>query len=125
MDYYDFFKLCKIDVSEDDVSSLEKDGFDMETIFFTVQNGTEENINSIMTSLKTKISKALSIRFSTMCLIIREYMNHFTSNGMIAKSTTMVDIMEWNNMERNLDSSSSLITKPKINDSIPMENTHS
>ena len=33
MDYYDFFKLCKIDVSEDDVSSLENDGFDMETIF--------------------------------------------------------------------------------------------
>ena len=43
MNHYQFVKLCRIDLSKDDVNNLENDGRDMEIIFFIVNNGTEDN----------------------------------------------------------------------------------
>ena len=72
VDHYEFFKLCKIDIAEGDVTSLLEDGYTMEEILFTVQNSPADDISLILTSLKSNIPKALKSRFRNMCLIIRE-----------------------------------------------------
>ena len=121
VDHYEFFKLCKINIEEDDVTSLLEDGYTMEEILFTVQNSPADDISLILTSLKSNIPKALKSRFRNMCLIIREYMNKFTNNGMLPKDTTMEDIMEWHHMDKNLNQVSS-IPKAKSNESMYLEN---
>ena len=82
MNYYQFFKLCRIDLSKDDVNGLENDGFDMEMIFFIANNGTEDDIDAILTSLKSKVTKALFIRFRNIFPVIREHIRIFTANGV-------------------------------------------
>ena len=93
----------------------------MEMIFFIVNNGAEDDIDAILISLKSKVSKALSIRIRNMCLVIREYIRNFTTNGMIASTTTMADILEWKNMDRHMEIVFIPMTKPKLNDSISEE----
>ena len=66
VDHYDFFKLYKININKDDVTSSLEDGDTMEKILFTVQNSLVEDINEILTSLKFKIPKALKSRFRNM-----------------------------------------------------------
>ena len=121
VDHYDFFKLCKININEDDVTSLLEDGYTIEEILFTVQNSPVEDISEILTSIKSKIPKALKSRFRNMCLIIREYMNKFTNRGILPKNITMEEIMDWHHMEKNLDQVSSPIPKTKSDESEYLE----
>ena len=117
VDHYDFFKLCKIDITEGDVTSLLEDGYTMEEILFTVQNSPIEDINEILTSLSSNIPKALKSRFKNMCLIIRDYMDKFSNHGILPKNTTAEDLMEWYHLEKNLDKVSSPIPKEKSDES--------
>ena len=100
MNHQQFFKLSNITVTDDDVTALEKDGFDMDTIFFIVNNGSEDDLDEIIKSIPTQVPKALSIRFRNMCLILRDYM--LSSNGVLFNTVTMTDVMEWNNMDKYL-----------------------
>ena len=115
MNHQQFFKLSNITVTDDDVSALGKEGFDMETIFFIVNNGSEDDLDEIIKSIPTKVPKALSIRFRNMCLIIRDYMRNFSTNGVLFNTVTMADVMEWNNMDKYLTTKQ---VQPKNNDSI-------
>ena len=122
VDHYEFFKLCKINIKEDDVTVLLEDGYTIEEILFTVQNSPVEDISEILTSIKSKIPKALKSRFRNMCLIIREYMSKFTKRGILPKNITMEEIMDWHHMEKNLDQVSSPIPKTKSDESAYLEN---
>ena len=94
MNHQQFFKLSNITVTDDDVSALGEEGFDMETIFFIVNNGSEDDLDEIIKSIPTKVPKALSIRFRNMCLIIRDYMRNFSTNGVIL--ILLPWLMSWN-----------------------------
>ena len=41
--YSKFFKLCKITLSKDDFTNLIKDVYDMDNIYFIIQNGEVQN----------------------------------------------------------------------------------
>ena len=41
--HYELFKLYKINLSKDDANSLENAWYDIEEIYFTVQNGTVDD----------------------------------------------------------------------------------
>ena len=113
MNHQEFFKLSNITIKDDDVTTLNKEGFDMDTIFFIVNNGSESDIDEILKPISTKVPKALSIRFRNMCLILRDYM--LSSNGVLFNTVTMADVMEWNNMDKYLTTKQ---VQPKNNDSI-------
>ena len=100
MNHHQFFKLSNITIKDDDVTTLVKQGFDMDTILFIVNNGSEGDIDEILIPISSKIPKALSIRFRNMCLILRDYM--VSSNGQLFDNVTMTDVMEWNNLDKYL-----------------------
>ena len=98
MNHQQFFKLSNITIKDDDVTTLQKEGFDMDTILFIVNNGSEGDIDEILKPIPSKVPKALSIRFRNMCLILRDYM--VSSNGQLFDNVTMTDVMEWNNLDK-------------------------
>ena len=54
----EFFGLCNIIVTEDDVTKLLDDGYTMTNIYLIVQDGDREDIDEILTSLVSKVPKA-------------------------------------------------------------------
>ena len=101
-DHYEFFKLCKINITEKDVNNLVDNGFDMEEIFFNVKTNNEEALKLIKSCLITTINLAQECRFRNMIPIIRDYMSKYTP-GHIRKGTTMKEIMDWHDMMKNVD----------------------
>ena len=101
-DHYEFFLLCNIKINEQDVKSLNDNGFDMKEIFFNVQFGTKEDIETIKKCLITPLKLAQECRFRNMIQIMREYINRFTS-GYISNKITMKDLVEWNTLEKNVE----------------------
>ena len=54
MNHQEFFKLSNITLKDDDVTTLVKQGFDMDTIFFIVNNGSEDDIDKILKPNRSK-----------------------------------------------------------------------
>ena len=68
MNHHQFFKLSNITITDDDVTKLEKHAFDMDNILFIVNNGSEQDIDSILVPISENIPKALSISLETCVL---------------------------------------------------------
>ena len=71
--HYEFFKLCKINITEEDVKILVNNGFDMEAIFFNVKTSKKEALEIIKSCLVTKFNLVQECRFRNMIPVIRDY----------------------------------------------------
>ena len=60
-DHYEFFKLCKINITEEDVNNLVDNGFDMEEIFFNVKTNNKDGLEIIKSCLVNKINLAVNL----------------------------------------------------------------
>ena len=100
----EFFGLCNIIVTEDDVTKLLDDGYTMTNIYLIVQDGDREDIDEILTSLTSKVPKATRSIFRNTCKLVKKYMDLFT-DGKLPKSITIEEIKAWTSADRKVNNS--------------------